>query len=595
MFKKLYWKLTLKLEIFTDLVTVPVGVYFSSVTGTIRTDSEIKTVVLGAACSGITCTIFGSIWRWIYLKEILRVLEQDSGSEYFNQVDKPKAKIKLLRYPINEANVIALRWFVGIPLAHAYCVLFNGGEFLPDLHSTIPYLMLLMIPIAFISFLYICEISIRPLFHIPKIRDIELSLKSIPQFSIFKRISISMFSLTLMPMVTLGYMMTEMANGTIKIDSPIMHIFLMAGLFSVPIIISAYLCTKSIQGGITEIGGVLTSLGMGHFNVKSMPASADEFGRQAFHLNNVIKNLNNLYNEINDLNANLEVKVTERTKELQESINRIELLKKQQDGDYFLTSLITNPLFKNYNNSKDVKTEFFVKQKKQFDFKKVSSELGGDICITGNLVFNGALYTFFINADAMGKSMQGAGGAIVLGTVMNSIISRSTVNDKSLNMNPVDWLSDTYYELHKVFLSFDGSMLVSCAVGLIEDRSGKMYYFNAEHPYTVLYRDKKASFIDKPANLRKLGTQLDFQFRIDEFLLEPGDILIAGSDGRDDIVLRESENDEGRIINEDETLFLRVVEKSECDLELIYRNLLGIGGLFDDLSLLKVVYIPGSR
>ena len=34
-----------------------------------------------------------------------------------------------------------------------------------------------------------------------------------------------------------------------------------------------------------------------------------------------------------------------------------------------------------------------------------------------------------MNADAMGKSMQGAGGSIVMGVAMNSIMSRSAAKD----------------------------------------------------------------------------------------------------------------------------------------------------------------------
>ncbi len=117
------------------------------------------------------------------------------------------------------------------------------------------------------------------------------------------------------------------------------------------------------------------------------------------------------------------------TKEVREKMELIEALKVQQDGDYFLTSLLAKPLFYNANKSKLVKTEFIIKQKKQFEFKRKQADLGGDICITGNLRLGTKdkfkRYTMAMNGDAMGKSMQGAGGSLVMGVVMNSIMARS--------------------------------------------------------------------------------------------------------------------------------------------------------------------------
>ena len=151
----------------------------------------------------------------------------------------------------------------------------------------------------------------------------------------------------------------------------------------------------------------------------------------------------------------------------------IHAVKMQQDGDYFLTNLIIQPLFKNYNRSDLVRTEFLARQKKTFSFKGKDAELGGDINVSGNLRFRGQRYTMFVNSDAMGKSMQGAGGAIVLGTVINAILARSAANKRNLNTSPRDWMRETYMELQTVFETFDGYMLVSCALGLISD-DGRM-------------------------------------------------------------------------------------------------------------------------
>src|SRR6185295_17096476 len=156
------------------------------------------------------------------------------------------------------------------------------------------------------------------------------------------------------------------------------------------------------------------------------------------------------------------------------------------------------------------KTDFLLKQKKTFKFRNKNSELGGDICVTGNLILFGRNYTMFVNADAMGKSMQGAGGAIVMGTAINSIMSRSASNKRNLDLTPEEWLIQTYNEVHNIFLTFDGSMLISCIMGVIDDIDGKMWYFSAEHPPLTLYRDGMSSFLidELKSGLLKLGCSI---------------------------------------------------------------------------------------
>ena len=52
--------------------------------------------------------------------------------------------------------------------------------------------------------------------------------------------------------------------------------------------------------------------------------------------------------------------------------------------------------------------------------------------------------TVFLNADAMGKSMQGAGGALVAGAVFNSIIERTMLSPTVQNQYPERWLKNSF-------------------------------------------------------------------------------------------------------------------------------------------------------
>jgi hypothetical protein len=237
-----------------------------------------------------------------------------------------------------------------------------------------------------------------------------------------------------------------------------------------------------------------------------------------------------------------------------------------------------------------------VKQKKKFKFRHRNSEIGGDLCMVHQIHLKENLYTVFLNADAMGKSMQGAGGALVLGSVFESMVTRTQLSSEARDMYPERWLKNAFIELHKIFESFEGSMLISLVLGLVDERNGFMYYINAEHPFSVVYRNGKAIFIEEELLFRKLGTTgMQGMIHIPTFQLEPGDRLIAGSDGRDDIVLGTNSETGERIINEDEGKFLTIVEEANGDLERIYELLESEGELSDDLSLISITYNgPGA-
>ncbi|HMV44354.1 MAG TPA: 7TM diverse intracellular signaling domain-containing protein, partial [Leptospiraceae bacterium] len=189
-----------------------------------------------------------------------------------------------------------------------------------------------------------------------------------------------------------------------------------------------------------------------------------------------------LHEEVEELNSNLEMKVAQRTEELSQSLEHVKKLKMSQDGDYFLTSLLIKPLGKNRAEKNQVLIDFIVKQKKTFEFKNKMSDLGGDLCRAESLVLRNRNMTVFFNADAMGKSMQGAGGAIVMGSVFDSILERTKLSQTVQEEYPEKWLKNAFIELHKVFESFQGSMLVSIVIGLIDNKTGLMYFINAEHP-----------------------------------------------------------------------------------------------------------------
>ena len=283
--------------------------------------------------------------------------------------------------------------------------------------------------------------------------------------------------------------------------------------------------------------------------------------------------------------------VVESTKKLESALQTVTTLKNQQDGDYYLTSLLIQPLAVNTSRAEtDVHISFYSEQKKKFEFKNRVFEIGGDINIAHTIQLNGIECSVILNADAMGKSIQGAGGALVLGAVFQSIMDRTRAKKENHNMYPERWMKETFIQLQKVFESFEGSMLVSIFLCVIENKNGAMYCVNAEHPQAVLLRDNHASFLPFDRQYRKLGTpDLNDKLVFSTFALKTNDIVILGSDGRDDINLG-SRPVEDRVINEDERLFLQSAERAKGDLKNLRNEIANHGELVDDLTMIRIHY-----
>lgn len=344
--------------------------------------------------------------------------------------------------------------------------------------------------------------------------------------------------------------------------------------------------------GVSDIIGSLAIVkGWGNFGLMQYGFFSFIIGIAAVLANRFLR----VHNEVEELNATLEKKVEERTRELQKTLTQVQTLKLQQDGDYFLTTLLIKPLMVNEAVSNKIKIEFFIKQKKTFEFKNKTYEIGGDICIANNIKLRGKTYCVFINGDAMGKSIQGAGGALVLGVVFRSIIERTKIFKPNMELFPEQWLKICFIELQNVFTSFDGSMLISIVMGLIEETTGALFFLNAEHPWTVLYRDGKAEFLEHQLYLHKVGMLgLDGSLTIQTFQMHPGDSIIIGSDGRDDIMLG-MDTDGQRNINEDGDQFLKHVEEGNGELKGITDAILKMGEFTDDYTLIKLSYLEEDK
>ncbi len=334
----------------------------------------------------------------------------------------------------------------------------------------------------------------------------------------------------------------------------------------------------------------LQKVDQGDFSTSLEISTNDELGFVTKSFNQMVVSIKEKSEKLEEYANHLEEKVKERTKELEHSLKEIESLKEKQDGDYFLTSLLVRPLSSNaIQNSDNIQVDFIIKQYKSFKFKKWESEIGGDFCKAKRIHLKNKLYSFIVNADAMGKSIQGAGGSLILGSVLEAFVERTNYQEEVKDLLPEKWLKYAFVELHRVFEGLNGAMLISIVMLLIDEESGLVYYMNAEHPDIILYRGGKASFIKPNKYLKKLGLYAEGLLSISTFQLLPNDVIFIGSDGKDDILIQRN-SDGNRVINVDENLFLEIVESSNGNLELIYNTLSEKGEIIDDFSIIRIEY-----
>jgi methyl-accepting chemotaxis protein len=584
--KKIFKELTLRLEIFTHIVPVPAVVYYAALailTFSKRfTDFVIIVLILSAIIASILMLIMGVILRYFKIKKI------------FSIKDKNQLKYQLLQLSKFETILIGSRWSIGVIVAYIIIILslyFSYKEQFPldFVLLLIPFLgvpiFLAIIPLEMSSHYLITENITRKYIKKSILKDLEVPTDKI-KINFFTKIFIFIVSLVGFPMIILVSLMSLTYYFGTQLTNPIIHFIILSVICLYPIFQTAYYLAKNFNEGINQIKESLSKISNGNFNAKSGILTYDELGMLAQFTNKIIMQLKNMYESIKTLNENLEQIVEIRTLELKNTLEEVQKLKQQQDGDYYLTSLLIEPFLQkkledsNINERFDY--DFILKQKKDFNFKGKYKQIGGDFCSFRKIYLKNKPFLFFINADAMGKSIQGAGGVLILTSILQSALERNLLFEEEQDYLPELWLRYLFIEMQKTFESFQGSMMISLIMGLIDIETNSMYFINAEHPFPALIRNGKFRLIKEKHFLRKIGsTIVEGNLFVHTILLKQNDMFICGSDGKDDIIYEDK-------LNEDETLFYKLLEKNHHDPYKTYLYIMENTIIKDDLSLLWI-------
>ncbi|HRP69336.1 MAG TPA: SpoIIE family protein phosphatase [Turneriella sp.] len=347
------------------------------------------------------------------------------------------------------------------------------------------------------------------------------------------------------------------------------------------VLIAIYIYT--FRFSLNQISDAMRDVAMGGRGLLPLFSNGRELTQLAINFDTATQEIHSIRNYLNDL-------VDEKTQKITDAFNELKHLKSRQDGDYFLTANLIDSLIEIRPESETVLVEALAKQFKTFEFMEHTREIGGDMNSAYALHLGDEKYTLVVNADAMGKSLQGAGGVLVLGTALRSLLERTYITEELRKLSPERWLKNAFLELHRLFASFNGSMMVSMVCLLVHDRSGYTVMINAEHPRGILLRAGHSEYISGHDGLRKLGnTAVKGRLWVDTFMFQEGDVIILGSDGRDDVIVGYDEHKQP-VINQDDDNFLTIVRMEAGDLTRIYQRLKKTSEIVDDISLVRVEY-----
>jgi len=505
--------LTLKLEAYAFLMITPLAVYFVVLSGAHR-GPDVMLIVYGALLAVPIVIIFGlpmRIWR---LAPLLRPLYRPSA------VDLPEEKLQqikrgLLNYPLFEGVIIIMRWVLGLTVAAGYVYLKTG------IFGDIEYLLaiILVVPANYTLFYCTTENFLGRVLLDERLSVVMLQPGTFRHVSLFTRTLLILVSIIIIPTVILGYFFVLSQAGLIHFQNTRLHVFFIVGLSLLSIISTAYESTVNILRGMNLTIRTLENMRVGNFGVHLAMISRDEIGMITQYVNFLAEALRSYVKKNKDLTDNLELKVEQRTEELNAALEELtatnEQLAEARDelwGEMELTKKIQTsllpamPLMKGY----DVAVHM-----------APAAQVGGDYYD----VINCPGIDWVVIGDVSGHGVPAGLVMMMAQTAIRTLVRNNpdvephrlieAVNGV-LHENMKKFAEDKYMTLTAIAVHHDGTLRFS---GLHEDM---MIYHGATG--TVTAHETDGVWIGMYDDIRG-------QVRSETLALEPGDVLLLHTDG----------------------------------------------------------------
>jgi PAS domain S-box-containing protein len=254
-------RLTIRLEIYTNVFIGFLDIYFAIIAGGYDF-RKAAYLIASAVISALLMDIAGIAVRIRKLSSIINSLD-DKNCDY------RAVKLQLLSYPRIEGVIICLRWFFGIILCYNILGLFEDLSLL-DLFIFV-FIFLISVLINFSFSFFATENMLSQFFEHPQIRRAKLSRDSYKPFTVFRRTLLILSSIILQPIVILSFFIYISSTRQVIFENLGQHLAIMLTVSLMTIVAATYEATTGMRKGLSATVKSLEKLERGDFDADPVP------------------------------------------------------------------------------------------------------------------------------------------------------------------------------------------------------------------------------------------------------------------------------------------------------------------------------------
>ncbi len=305
-----FFHLTSRQEATNYLIGVPLAVYIVIFCGDMHGDM-LHGLLMGVVVAAMVVTPPGVLLNYLRTRKILKPLYDDST----DVETLKKVKEELFREPFRHGISVVLRWFGAIGVA------FMVGHYLTGFNAFHVVVLVMILSVTMPSgFVYTYFITEKNLAHV--LRDKRLS--SITdfnrkQFSMLKKITMSLVIVIWYPSVILSFIVYEISSGIITFTSIGNHITFILLLLFVILVMIIFMLTSSLKATLKDSENGLQMMAEGKLNVLIPETTADELGSMAGKINELASRFRQVVSASTDVAHN----VKSGSDELSEYMNSV--------------------------------------------------------------------------------------------------------------------------------------------------------------------------------------------------------------------------------------------------------------------------------
>jgi hypothetical protein len=238
--RNLITRLTLRLELYINIIVVPLAVYYGSVVGGYRA-TKLTYIIVMSVISATLATLFGMFVRIWKLSDIIG----DLNSRWD---DYASIKLRLINYPRSEATIITLRWLFGLLCCYHHMRSFVELSWI----DTMPvfFILFLCIPINSVISYSTTEHLLAPLLMDERIRGVYIPRHMYKLFSVSYRTTFIVVSVLIIPVITFGHILFISSLEIIPISDLVSYVLIILTLSLAAIFVTVYESNAGIRSGL---------------------------------------------------------------------------------------------------------------------------------------------------------------------------------------------------------------------------------------------------------------------------------------------------------------------------------------------------------